>query len=260
MSERPACSDSSPGASRAGGKTDPAGNLTLAAMIVDVARDLARVVLPPRCAPYFCLDTEAAYDLRVLDALSERGIFRKYECALEIGCGLGGRARWLAARSSCRVVGVDPDPWTIAAALMLNRRARMEDQVRFQVGHLNHLPLRERVFTHVWILDADHEGRSDACFAEAYRVLRRGGHFALQSPVLSNASRGRLVNRLYRVGFAELDVCERALSEIPQTYRIARDRLRTALRQGPDPLSIRQRIETPPAVDMCVQIFARRPA
>ncbi len=259
MSERPVCSDSLPGASRAGGTTDPAGNLTLAALIVDVTRDLARVVPPPRCAPYFCLDTEAAYDLRVLDALSERGIFRKYECALEIGCGLGGRARWLAARSSCRVVGVDPDPWAIAAALMLNRRARMDDQVSFQVGHLDHLPLRERAFTHVWILDT-HQRRSDTCFAEAYRVLRRGGHFALQSPLLSNASRGQLVDRLCRVGFIELDVCETPLPEIPQMYRIARDRLRAVLRQAPDLLSIRQRIETPPAEDACVQIFARRPA
>src|SRR5438445_6817933 len=105
-----------------------------AVTIIDVTRDLARTVPPPRGAPYFCLDSEVPYDLRVLDAFCSRGIFRKYELALELGSGLGGRARWLAARSGCRIVGIDPRPQTVAAAVLLNRRARMDDQVTFCVG------------------------------------------------------------------------------------------------------------------------------
>jgi len=103
----------------------------LVTAIIDVTRELARSVPPPRGAPYFYLDAEVTYDFRVLDALCARGIFRKYEFALDIGSGLGGRARWLAARSGCRIVGVDPRPSAVVAATTLNRRAHMDEHVRF---------------------------------------------------------------------------------------------------------------------------------
>jgi SAM-dependent methyltransferase len=260
MSGRTSRSDSGAVQGKAEPGSHSANDLTLATMIVEVARDLARTMPPPRGAPYFCLDTDVPYDLRVFDALSARGIFRKYEFALEIGCGLGGRARWLAARSSCRVVGVDARSSAIAAAIMLNRRARMDDQVFFQVGRPDDLPLRERVFTHAWILDADHRFAASRGLAEAFRVLRRGGHFAMQCPVPSSAGRQQLVEELSRVGFVELDVCETPVAETPHACRIAQDRLRAALQYRPDLVSSGRQADAILAARACVQIFARRPA
>ena len=227
--------------------------LSRAAAIVDIARDLARSVPPPRGAPYFCLDSDAAYDPSVLGSFCARGIFRKYEFALDLGSGLGGRARWLATRSGCRILGVDPRPSAVTAAALLNRRARMDDQVAFQVGHLDRLPLRPRIFTHVWMVDVPDAARSMSALYEAFRVLRPGGHFALQCRVLSSTERDGFMGALRAVGFANVESREVECMELPPPCRLARDRLRAA----GQPLRLDEPLAAPRAA---LHVFAGRPA
>jgi len=231
---------------------DTVPELSLAAAIVDVARDLARTVPAPRGAPYFCLDCDAGYDLSVLGSFSERGIFRKYEFALDLGSGLGGRARWLAARSGCRILGIDPRPAVVAAAVQLNRRARMDDQVTFQSGRFDCLPLRSRVFTHVWMIDLPDAARSSAAYAEGFRVLRPGGSFALQCTA-APAARAAVLASLAAVGFVNLEMREVECSEPTPPCRLARHRLRAAV-VG------RLRVCDPVFAPVVLQIFASRPA
>jgi SAM-dependent methyltransferase len=229
-----------------------APELRLAATIVDVARDLARSVPPPRGAPYFCLDSAAAYDLNVLGSFCERGIFRKYEFALDLGSGLGGRARWLAARSGCRILGVDSRPLVVAAAALLNGRVHMDEQVTFQVGQLDCLPLRPRVFTHVWLVDFPDPTQSVATCSEGFRVLRPGGHFAVQCVAASAAVRAAWTMTLSKVGFVNLEAREVTLTELSPPCRVARERLGGQGRHAASDTSMR-----PVAA---VQIFATRPA
>ena len=228
-------------------------DVSLATAIIGVARDLARTVPPPRGAPYFCLDSDAPYDLKVLESFSERGIFRKYEFALDLGSGLGGRARWLAARSGCRILGVDPRPSTVAAAMLLNRRVRMDEQVAFQVGQLECLPLQPRVFTHVWMTDLPEAVQSVATCGEGFRVLRPGGHLAMQCLAVSLASCDPLLTTLAAVGFVDLETRCVECAEPPPQCRLARDRLQAAVPQLPPGC---ERVLVPTAV----QIFATRPA
>jgi SAM-dependent methyltransferase len=235
----------------------PAAELKLAETIVEAGRLLARSIPPPRGAPYFYLDSTAAYDLRVFDNLSARGIFRKYEFALDMGSGLGGRARWLAARTGCSIVGVDPGVAAVRAATMLNRRAHMDGQVRFQVGRLEHLPLRDRVFTHVWMLDVDDDAALPAVAGEAFRVLRHGGHFALQCRALPMARRADLLDTLARVGFVELQSHEVTMPEPPDTHRIARARLQGILRAQAD-AEVLALLRPPLREPTRLQIFASR--
>jgi SAM-dependent methyltransferase len=220
--------------------------------IIEAARQVARSTPAPRGAPFYGLDADAAYDLRVLDAFCARGIFRKYEFALEMGSGLGGRARWLAARSGCRIAGVDARLPAIAAARLLNGRASMDDQVRFQVGRLDALPLGSRVFTHVWAIDLPRSLHTDDVLAEGWRVLRPGGHFALLCEPLVSAERTALLHLLVRVGFINLDTREVVLSEPPPAYRLAGDRLRAVAPAEP----------APPPRDHWrgLHVFATRPA
>jgi SAM-dependent methyltransferase len=247
-------SESSPIKDPAGGAAERERARTAA--IVEVARDLARSVPPPRGAPYFCLDSDVAYDLSVLDAFCARGIFRKYEFALDLGSGLGGRARWLAARSGCRVLGIDPRLSVVAGAALLNRRAHMDEQVAFHVGCLTALPLRARVFTHVWVVNAFGAEPSAGIFAEGFRVLRPGGHFALQCPMPPPPQREELRNTLKAVGFANLETRRVECTELPPPCRLARDRWRVAASH------VLQERETPPLqpVSDGLQIFATRPA
>lgn len=239
---------------------DQAAELKLAATIVEVARDLAHSVPAPRGAPYFYLDSEAPYDPHVLDALCERGIFRKYEFALDIGSGLGGRSRWLATRSGCRVLGIDPHLATVAAAQMLNRRARMDSQVTFQLGRTDALPLRAGVFTHVWLVDVPYDTTPAETYAEAFRVLRPGGHFALQCPVSRDVRPDALLDVLRDIGFIELDAYEGIFPQLPQACVLARERLRDALRQRLAAAAAWERMEQREHGHVRLLIFARRPA
>jgi SAM-dependent methyltransferase len=62
---------------------------------------------------------------------------------LDIGCGIGGPARWIAHKFGCRVTGVDLTPEFCSAARELNDIAGMSSQVRIVEGSALSLPLPE---------------------------------------------------------------------------------------------------------------------
>ena len=102
------------------------------------------------------------------------------ERVLDIGCGVGGPARWIAARFGCRVSGVDLTPEFCRAAEALNAMTGMAEQVRIVEGDASALPLEDAVFdraySHSVVMNvADKAG----FYREARRVLRPGGTLAL---------------------------------------------------------------------------------
>ena len=99
---------------------------------------------------------------------------------LDIGSGIGGPARMIAARYRCRVTGVDLTPHFVETARALSAMCGMEDQVRFEVGSAVALPFPEASFDFALLL---HVGMNvpdkPALFREAHRVLRDAGTFAV---------------------------------------------------------------------------------
>src|SRR5262249_49186465 len=84
--------------------------------------------------------------LAPLDQFHTRGILATAELAaaaalepstrvLDLGCGVGGPARYLAASFGCNVTGVDLSPGFIDAARYLTARSGLSDHVTFQVGN-----------------------------------------------------------------------------------------------------------------------------
>ena len=59
---------------------------------------------------------------------------------LDIGCGIGGPARWIAAKYGCRVTGVDLTVEFCAAARELNRLTGLADRVEILHGDALSLP------------------------------------------------------------------------------------------------------------------------
>jgi ubiquinone/menaquinone biosynthesis C-methylase UbiE len=99
---------------------------------------------------------------------------------VDIGCGIGGPARYLAKRFGCRVSGVDITAPFVDAANKLTALLKMDGLVEVKLGDGQKLPFADGVFDggyaqHVTMNIADRP----RFFAEAYRVLRPGGFFAI---------------------------------------------------------------------------------
>ena len=129
-------------------------------------------------------------DLWPFDQLHSRGIVGTREHAerariqggmyvLDLGCGLGGASRYLAAEGGCRVAAIDLTPNFIAAARLLTGRCGLAERIEFRQANALALPFQDGTFDHVWsyavtmnIADKEGLGR------EVARVLKPGGRFS----------------------------------------------------------------------------------
>ncbi|MBI1220571.1 MAG: methyltransferase domain-containing protein [Rhodobacteraceae bacterium] len=99
---------------------------------------------------------------------------------LDIGCGLGGTARYLAATFGVTVDGVDLTPEFIAVGTALTARLGLADRVRLTEGNALRLPFAAGSFDAATLL---HVGMNiadkAALFAGIAQVLRPGGVLAV---------------------------------------------------------------------------------
>jgi len=99
---------------------------------------------------------------------------------LDIGCGIGGPARWIAAKYGCRVTGVDLTPEFCEAARELNTLTGLSDCVQILHAGALSLPGPDNSFDGAYSQAAlmnisDKRG----VFREVFRVLRPSGLLAL---------------------------------------------------------------------------------
>ena len=97
-----------------------------------------------------------------------------------LGCGIGGPARWIAAKYGCRVTGVDLTPGFCEAARELNSLTGLADRINILHGSALALPAPDASFDRAYS-QAVLMNISDKLdfLREAFRVLRPGGLLAL---------------------------------------------------------------------------------
>src|SRR5215475_2633548 len=105
---------------------------------------------------------------------------------LDVGSGVGGPARALAASTGCRVTGVDLSEPFVDAARYLTERTGQSGQVSFQHGSAPELPFDDGGFDVVLL---QHVAMNIADRARLYREIRRAlrqrGRFATFDVVAS---------------------------------------------------------------------------
>lgn len=101
---------------------------------------------------------------------------------LDIGCGVGGPARILAADFGCRVTGIDITESYVQAAEMLTERVGLSESITFREGNALNLEFDDGTFDVVWsqnaIMNIEDKKR---LFQEIHRVLRKEGTLAIEA-------------------------------------------------------------------------------
>jgi sarcosine/dimethylglycine N-methyltransferase len=136
--------------------------------------------------------------LGALDQFHTRGLAATAELAtlagitagmlvLDVGSGVGGPARFLAANYGCRVTGVDLSEPFVDAARYLTERTGQSGRVSFEIANALELPFDGGRFDvallqHV-AMNIDDRAR---LYREIRRVLKLGGRFATFDVVLNS--------------------------------------------------------------------------
>lgn len=99
---------------------------------------------------------------------------------LDVGSGIGGPARYYAARHNCQVTGIDLTEEFVGTAKALTKFMGLESRAQFHHGSALQLPFADRTFDHAYMI---HVGMNvpdkQGVYREVRRVLKPGGVFAI---------------------------------------------------------------------------------
>jgi ubiquinone/menaquinone biosynthesis C-methylase UbiE len=99
---------------------------------------------------------------------------------LDVGCGVGGPARYFAAEHGVRVTGIDLTEEFVRTATSLTKLVHLESGAKFEQGSALAMPFAAGSFDaaymfHVGMNIAD----KNALFQDVARVLKSGAHFSI---------------------------------------------------------------------------------
>jgi SAM-dependent methyltransferase len=102
------------------------------------------------------------------------------DAVVDLGAGIGGPARFLAATRGAQMTTVDLTPAFCEVAEELNRRTGLADRIDVRCASALDVPLESDSFDVAWTQHASMNIEDKAgLFAEAWRLLKPGGRFAL---------------------------------------------------------------------------------
>ncbi len=103
---------------------------------------------------------------------------------VDVGSGVGGPARYLAATFGCRVTGIDLTPAFGEAATVLTERLGLADRVGFETGSALDMPFADASFELAWTMQMQMNiADKPRLYAEIHRVLKPGGRLVFQDIV-----------------------------------------------------------------------------
>lgn len=108
---------------------------------------------------------------------------------LDVGCGVGGPARFLAETYGCHVTGIDLTAEYIEVATMLSIRCKLDHLTSFQQANALDLPFDSHRFDAAWCQNISMNiADKHALYAEIFRVLKSGAQFTAVEIVQGNGA------------------------------------------------------------------------
>jgi len=125
---------------------------------------------------------------------------------LDVGCGYGALARFLAEQYGCRVLATNISEKELEWGRELTREAGMEDRVAFQWADFHELPFAADRFSVYWSQEAFlHGADKRRVLEEAHRVLKPGGQLVFSELLVREGTPDADRARIYeRVGAPEM--------------------------------------------------------
>ena len=164
-------------------------------------------------------DRRAATDRLVRELVTFAGIPAGAH-VLDVGCGIGGSALYLAGSLDCTVDGVTLSAAQVERARQKARDAGLEGRARFRQADALRTGYPDACFDAIWALESlMHIADRAAFFAEALRLLRPGGVLAIATWAVRDgeltADEDALVNQILRHQVMP------SFSSLPQHERLA---------------------------------------
>ncbi|MDH5658966.1 MAG: methyltransferase domain-containing protein [Nitrosopumilus sp.] len=126
---------------------------------------------------------------------------QRHHKVLDVGCGLGGSARYIANEHGCSVIGIDLTDEYIDVANKLTELVNLTDKVSFRQGNALELPFPSENFDIVW---TEHTQMNitdkEQFYGELSRVLKPNGRLVFHDIFFGTAS-----NPHYPTPWAEYD-------------------------------------------------------
>jgi sarcosine/dimethylglycine N-methyltransferase len=114
--------------------------------------------------------------LDAVERLMAHARFRPDDHVLDVCCGIGGPARYIAWKAGCRVTGLDLTASRIEGARRLTALAGLEPQVDFRQGNALQMPFEPQAFSALISQEAfAHVPDKPRLIAQCARVLAPGG-------------------------------------------------------------------------------------
>lgn len=150
------------------------------------------------------------------DALAAAAGLNDTTRVLDLCCGIGGPARYMAQHYGCRVTGVDLTQSRIDGARTLTDMTRQSDRVTFLCANALDLPLDDRSFDVVLSQEAFcHIPDKPRLIAECARVLVPGGLLAFTDILATRKTTDAVRERLEReMTFIDLQTDDQYAAEL----------------------------------------------
>ena len=145
---------------------------------------------------------------------------------LDLGCGYGSTARYLAGNFGCRVTGVNISEKELELARSRGREAGLDDLLRFEYGDFHRLGYADASYDVVWSQEAFlHAADKNAVLMECMRVLKAEGSLIFTDITVArdtpDEDRAKIYDRVKSPDIWDLDDYRGALSKLG--FTIARE-------------------------------------